>query len=72
MTTESSQEALERRISELQAVNEIEDSWRAIVKGGDPDNCCTKAEIFEVRQRAAFHVRGIPTCTQTHEPMDMA
>jgi len=53
-TTESPQEALERRISELRAVNESEDSWRAIVKGGDPDNYCTKAEIFEIRQRATF------------------
>ena len=24
------------------------------MKGGDPDNYCTKAEIFEIRQRATF------------------
>ncbi|KAI2492026.1 hypothetical protein MHU86_22522 [Fragilaria crotonensis] len=51
---ESPQEALERRIIQLQAVHESEDSWRAIVKGGDPDNICTKAEVFEIRQRAIF------------------
>ncbi|KAI2490640.1 hypothetical protein MHU86_23939 [Fragilaria crotonensis] len=51
---ESPQEALERRIIQLQAVHESEDRWRAIVKGGDPDNICTKAEVFEIRQRAIF------------------
>ncbi|KAI2509037.1 hypothetical protein MHU86_5413 [Fragilaria crotonensis] len=51
---ESPQEALERRIIQLQAVHESKDSWRAIVKGGDPDNICTKAEVFEIRQRAIF------------------
>jgi hypothetical protein len=45
---------LKRQISELQAVNKSEDSWRAIVKGGDPDYYCTKAAIFEIRQRATF------------------
>ncbi len=42
------QEALERRIIQLQAVHEREDSWRGVVKGGDPDNFCTKTEIFEI------------------------
>lgn len=35
------QEALERRITQLQAVHESEDSWQGVVKGGDPDNFCT-------------------------------
>ena len=51
---ESPQEAVERRITELQAVYESEDSWRGVVNGGDPNNYCTKAEIFEIRQRATF------------------
>ena len=46
MTIESPQEALERRIIQLQAVQESEDSWRGIVKGGDPDNVCTKAVLL--------------------------
>ncbi len=54
MAIESPQEALERRIIQLQAVHESEESWRGVVKGGDPDNFCTKAEIFEIRQRAMF------------------
>ncbi|KAI2495738.1 hypothetical protein MHU86_18762 [Fragilaria crotonensis] len=51
---ESPQETLERRIAALQAVHESEDSWRGVVKGGDPDNFCSKIEIFEIRQRASF------------------
>ena len=51
---ETAQEALERRIVKLQAVHDTEDSWRSIVKGGDPDNYCTKTEVFEIRQRATF------------------
>jgi hypothetical protein len=47
-TTESPQEALECCIVQLQAVHASEDSWRGIVKGGDPNNVCTKAEVFEI------------------------
>jgi hypothetical protein len=50
----SPQEAVERRITRLQAVYASEDSWRCVVKGGDPDNYCTKAEIFEIWQRSMF------------------
>jgi hypothetical protein len=53
-TMESPQEAVERRIIHLQAVHESEESWRGVVKGGDRDNVCTKAEVFEIRQRATF------------------
>jgi hypothetical protein len=51
---ESPQEAEERRITELQAVHESEDRWRCVVKGGHPNNYCTKAKIFEIWQRATF------------------
>jgi hypothetical protein len=51
---ESPKEALQHRILQLQAVHESEDSWRGVVKGGDPDNYCTKIEIFEIRQRSTF------------------
>jgi hypothetical protein len=53
-TITSPQEAVERRIIQLQAVHESADSWRGVVKGGDADNYCTKTEIFEIRQRATF------------------
>ena len=53
-SSESPQEALKRRISQLQSVHESEDSWRSVVKGGDADNFCTKSKIFEIRQRATF------------------
>ncbi|KAI2489045.1 hypothetical protein MHU86_25554 [Fragilaria crotonensis] len=51
---ESPQETLERRIAALQAVHKGEDSWRGVVKGGDPDNFCSKIEIFEIQQGASF------------------
>ena len=51
---ENPQEALERRIKLLQSVHETEDSWRNVVKGRDAENFCTKAEVFEIRQRATF------------------
>jgi hypothetical protein len=54
VASESPQEALKRRISQLQSVHESEDSWRSVVKGGDADNFCTKSKIFEIRQRATF------------------
>jgi hypothetical protein len=43
---------VERCLATLQVVQESEDSWRGVVKGGDPDNFCSKREIFEVWQRA--------------------
>ena len=51
---ESPQEAVKRRIIVLQSIYEGEDNWRAVVKGGDSDNYCTKTEIYEIRQRATF------------------
>jgi hypothetical protein len=45
---------VEHRITEVQAVHESEDSWRCVVKGGDPDNRGAKAEIFEICQRDMF------------------
>ena len=45
---------MEHRITEVQAVHESEDSWRCVVKGGDPDNRGAKAEIFEICQRDMF------------------
>jgi hypothetical protein len=51
---ESAKLAVERRIKLLQTVHEKEDSWRNIVMGRDEENFCTKAEIFEIRQRAIF------------------
>ncbi len=51
-TDESPQEMVERCLATLQVVQESEDSWRGVVKGGDPDNFCSKREIFEVWQRA--------------------
>lgn len=53
-TIQSPQEAVERRIIQLQAVHESTEGWRGVVKGGDADNYCTKTEIFEIRQRATF------------------
>ncbi len=54
MDAESPQEAVKRRIIQLQTIHESVDSWRDVVKGGDADNYLTKAEIFEIRQRATF------------------
>ena len=54
LSGESAKEALERRIKLLLTVHEKEDSWRTIVMGRDEENYCTKAEIFEIRQRALF------------------
>jgi hypothetical protein len=67
MDAESPQEAVERRIIQLQAIHESVDSWRGVVKGGDADNYCTKAEIFEIRQRAMFLCFCLPTCIGKHE-----
>jgi hypothetical protein len=57
-SNESPQEALERRIQILQSVHKSEDSWRNVIIGRDADNFCTKAEIFEIRQRAIFLCRA--------------
>jgi len=51
---ETPRETVERRIELLSKVQEREDCWKTIVQGHDPDNICTKVEIFEIRQRAAF------------------
>jgi hypothetical protein len=51
---ETPQEALKRRILQLKAVHESENSWHCVVKGGDPDNNCSKTEIYEIRQRSLF------------------
>jgi hypothetical protein len=51
---ESAETAVKRRIKLLQNVHEKEDNWRSIVMGRDEENFCTKAEIFEIRQRALF------------------
>ena len=53
-TDKSPQEMVESCITALQAVHETEGSWRGVVKGGDPDNFCTKNEIFKIRQQALF------------------
>jgi hypothetical protein len=53
-TDKSPQEMVESCITAMQAVHETEDSWRGVVKGGDPDNFCTKNEIFKIRQQALF------------------
>jgi hypothetical protein len=51
----SPQKTVVRRIlTALQAVHESADSWRGVVKGEDPDNFCSKADTFEIRQRATF------------------
>ncbi len=50
----SPQKTVVRRITALQAVHESADSWRGVVKGDDADNFCSKAETFEIRQRATF------------------
>ena len=71
-TDKSPQEMVERRIMAQQAVHKTEDSWRGVVKGGDPDDICTKSEIFEIRQRALFFEFGVSTCTTKIEPMDLA
>ena len=55
---ESPLEAVERRIRVLQSVHNAEDCWRNVVIGRDADNFCTKAEIFEIRQRATFLCRA--------------
>ncbi len=44
----SPQEAVERRIIKLQAVQESEDFWNDVVKGVDPDNCCTNTDVIEI------------------------
>jgi hypothetical protein len=55
---ESPHETLERRIRVLQSVHKGEDCWRNVILGRDADNFCTKAEIFEIRQRATFLCRA--------------
>ena len=56
--SESPQEAVEHRVQRLQSVNKSEDGWRNVIVGRDEDNFCTKAEIFQIRQRAAFLCRA--------------
>ena len=51
---ESAEATVKRRIKLLQSVHEKEDNWRSIVMGRDEEDFCTKAEIFEIRQRALF------------------
>jgi hypothetical protein len=46
--------AVEWRIKLLQTVLEKEDSRQNIVMGSDEESFCTKAKIFEIRQRAIF------------------
>ena len=53
--SEPPKEAVQRRILLLQSrVNEREDNWRNVIAGCDSTNVCTKTEIYEIRQRAAF------------------
>ena len=52
--SETPKEAVQRRILLLQSVNEREDNWRNVIAGRDSTNVCTKNEIYEIRQRAAF------------------
>jgi hypothetical protein len=47
-------EAAQRSIQLLNSANSCEDAWRSIISGWDPNNFCSKTEIFEVRQRALF------------------
>jgi hypothetical protein len=56
--SESPQEAVEHQIQRLQSVNMSEDGWRNVGVGRDADNFCTKAEVFQIRQRAAFLCRA--------------
>ena len=51
---ETPKEAVERRIRALKLVQKSEDSWRNVIIGRDVDNYCTKAEVFEICQRALF------------------
>jgi hypothetical protein len=51
---ESTKQAGKWRIKLLQTVHEKENSWQNIVMGRHEENFCTKAEIFEIRQRAIF------------------
>ena len=51
---ETPKEAVERRIRALRLVQKSEDSWRNLIIGRDVDNYCTKAEVFEICQRALF------------------
>jgi hypothetical protein len=52
--SESPQEVVEQRIKVLKSANHSKDSWRNIVASRDPNNFCSKSEIFEVRQQALF------------------
>ena len=58
-SAESPKEAVERRNKQLQSVHKTEDSWRnVVIVGRDADNYCTKAKVFEIRQRATFLCRA--------------
>jgi hypothetical protein len=49
-------DALVRRVKRLSLVNKSDNAWRDVVYGRDPHNICTsKNDVFEIRQRAAFH-----------------
>jgi hypothetical protein len=51
-TDEDAKETLQRRIERLKVVNEQEDGWRSVVDGRDPDNFCSKTDVFVIRQRS--------------------
>jgi hypothetical protein len=62
---ESPQETVERCITALEAVHESADSWRGVVKGGDPDNFCSKTDkLHFCVLRIHLHYKN--------EPMDVA
>jgi hypothetical protein len=63
-SNESPQEAVERCIIQLQAVHESKDSLRGVLKGGDPDNICTKAEVLRFDKGQRFFV----WLTNLHSP----
>ena len=52
--SEDAKDTLQRRVKQLQSVNETEDGWRNAVDGRDPDNLCSRNDIFEIRQRSAL------------------
>ncbi len=64
--TETLQKALERCIKVLQSVHKWEDCWRNVIIGRNIDNFCTKAEIFEIRQRATFLCRAYQLARLSH------
>jgi hypothetical protein len=48
-TIGSPQEATEYRVILLQAIHKSEDRWYGVVKGGDPDNVFTQADVIEIQ-----------------------